>query len=92
LAIYREVGDRGGEGITLWNIGAFFFQQQYDVALAALLLAQEVLKEVQSPKHSDVQEWIDSLRQHVGEQQFVELLAHVEPQAQLIVEQALMKK
>ena len=92
LVIGREVGDRRGEGITLWNIGAFFFQQQYDVALAALLLAQEVLKEVQDPQHSDVEEWIDSLRQHVGEQQFAELLAHVEPQAQQIVEQALRKK
>ncbi len=92
LVIRREVGDRGGEGITLWNIGAFFFQQQYDVALAAFLLAQNVLKEVQSPKYSDVQGWIDSLRHSIGEQQFVELLARVEPQAQQIVEQALEKK
>jgi len=92
LAIYREVGDRRGEGITLWNIGAFFFQQQYEVALAAFLLAQNVLKEVQSPKYSDVQGWIDSLRHSIGEQQFAELMARVEPQAQQIVEQALEKK
>lgn len=92
LTIYREVGDRGGEGVTLWNIGAFFFQQQDDVALAALLLAWEVLKEVQSPNYINVQEWIDDLREQVGEQQFAVLSAQVKPHAQQLVEQALSKK
>ena len=33
--------------------------------------------------------WLDALRTEVGENQFAALLAQVEPQSQLIVEQAL---
>ena len=76
----------------MWNIGAFFFQQHDDVALAALLLAREAFKEVQSPSYLTVQEWIDALHNQVGEQQFAFMLALVEPHAEQLVEQALSKK
>jgi len=90
LAIRREVGDRGGEGQTLWNIGALYFEQDhYDVALPSLLLARDIFEEVQSPNRDGVQSWIDDLRKKVGEEQFTTLLAQVEPQASQIVERAL---
>ena len=86
----REVGDRGGEGATLWNIGALYFQQShYDVALACFLLARGIYEEVQSPHRDDEQGWIDGLREKVGGKQFAALLAQVEPQALQIVERAL---
>jgi len=90
LAIRREVGDRGGEGETLWNIGALYFEQShYDVALASFLLARDIFDEVQSPNRDSVQSWIDGLREEIGEEQFTTLLAQVEPQALQIVERAL---
>jgi len=92
LVISREVGDRGGEGTTLYYIGALYFEQgHYDVALASLLLARSIFEEVQSPRRDSVQNWIDSLREEIGEEQFTTLLAQVGPQALQIVEQALHK-
>jgi hypothetical protein len=61
----------------------------YDVALASLLLARDIFEEVQSPNRDAVQNWIDSLREEAGEEQFTTLLAQVEPQASQIVERAL---
>jgi tetratricopeptide (TPR) repeat protein len=90
LTIRREVGDRGGEGMTLWNIGALFFEQhRHDVALAGYLLAKEIFEQVQSPDIDGVEEWIADLREEVGEQQFAVLLARVEPRAEQIVEETL---
>jgi tetratricopeptide (TPR) repeat protein len=92
LAIRREVGDRRGEGVTLFNIGAALFQQQQDVSLAAFLLAKHLFEEVQSPYQNNVQSWIDSLRHDVGEEQFALLVAQVEPHAQQVFEQFLHRK
>jgi tetratricopeptide (TPR) repeat protein len=90
LDIRREVGDRGGEGTTLHNIGTLYFEQgHYDVALACFLLARGILEEVLSPHRDDEQSWIDDLRRRVGEKQFATLLARVEVQAQQVVEQEL---
>ena len=90
LHIRREVEDRRGEGNTLWNLGAFYFNQgRYDVALACFLLARGIYEEVLSPNRDKVQNWIDDLHKRVGDKQFATLLAHVEPQAHQIVEQAL---
>lgn len=92
LIIRREVGDRGGEGVTLFNIGACLLQQQHNVSLAAFLLARKLFEEVQSPYQNNVQSWIDSLRDMVGEQQFAALVVQVEPHAQQVVEQFLKHK
>jgi len=92
LAIYREVGDRRGEGVTLWNIGAALFQQLHDVSLAAFLLAKHLFEEVQSPYQNNVQSWIDSLRHDIGEEQFALLVTRVEPHAQQVLEQFLNEK
>jgi hypothetical protein len=74
----------------LWNIGALFFQEhRYDIALASLLLARDIFEEIQSPNRDGVGNWIDDLREEIGEEQFATLLARVEPQASQIVEQAL---
>ncbi len=90
LAIRREVGDRGGEGITLHNIGTLYFERNhYDVALTFFLSARKILEEVQSPHRDGVQSWIDGLHKEIGEKQFTTLLAQVEPQASQIVEQAI---
>jgi tetratricopeptide (TPR) repeat protein len=90
LAISREVGDRAGEGTTLWNIGALYFEQgRNDAALACFLRARNIYEEVLSPNREGVQRWIERLRKKAGEEEFAALLAKVEPQASLIVEQAL---
>ena len=91
LSLKREVGDLTGEANTLHNIGMIYASQgRSDVALACILQAKTLYEELQ---HSfDVEEeeqWIASLRAQVGEQQFVLLLAQVEPQVETVVEQAL---
>ena len=90
LQIYREVGDRVGEGMTLWNIGALYFERsRYNVALACFLLATGIFEEVQSPNRDKVQGWVDGLHRKVGEKRFTALLAQIESQAYQIVERAL---
>jgi tetratricopeptide (TPR) repeat protein len=90
LAIRTEVGDRAGEGTTLWNIGLLYFERdRNDVALACFLLARDIYEEVLSPNREGVQRWIDDLREEAGEEEFAALLAKVEPQASSIVEQTL---
>jgi tetratricopeptide (TPR) repeat protein len=90
LAIRREVGNRGGEGTTLWNIGALYFQQsRNDAALACFLLARDIYLEVLSPNRERVQKWIDDLQERVGESEFVTLSERVEPHAALLVEKTL---
>jgi tetratricopeptide (TPR) repeat protein len=90
LAIWREVGDRRGEGRTLWNTGALYFERgRNDAALACFLLARDIYGEVLSPNREGVQGWIDDLREEAGKKEFAALLAKVEPQASSIVEQAL---
>ena len=90
LSIAQEVEDREGQGKTLRNLGKLYLDQQlYEVALASLLLAQNILNEAQSPYYDESQRGIDTLRKAVGDQEYTALLALVEPQAQQIVEQAL---
>jgi tetratricopeptide (TPR) repeat protein len=90
LRIFGEVGDRGGEGVTLHNIGTMYVEQKrYDIALACFLLAKGLFEQVQSPYKSSEEQWIDSVRKSMGEQQFAALLGRVEAQAQQIVDAAL---
>jgi len=90
LNVAREVGDREGEGKTLRNAGMLFFEQQrYNVALAALLLAKQILDELQSPYRYSAQEWMDAIHREIGEERFVAELAQVEPRAIQVVAQAL---
>lgn len=44
---------------------------------------------VQSPHRDSVQNWIDSLREKIGEEQFTTLLIQIEPHALQVVERAL---
>ncbi len=90
LAIFGQVGDRGGEGVTLWNLGAFYqTEKRFDIALSCFILAKRIFIEVQSPNSESVQEWIDGLHKKIGDQQFAALLQTVEPHAQQIVDDAL---
>jgi tetratricopeptide (TPR) repeat protein len=90
LNISQEIEDHEGQGKTLRNLGKLYLdQQRYDVALASLLLAQNILKEVQSSYCDESQRGIDTLREVVGQEKYTALLAQVEPQAQQIVTQAL---
>ena len=92
LRINREMGDREGEGKTLRNLGILALAgDRYEVALAALLLAQRTLDELQSPYRAGTQEWIDDLRQALGAEQFGALRARVEPQAQEVVNRAMLE-
>ena len=86
----REVGDSEGEGKTLRNVGILFLQQQqYEAALASILLAKRILDGLQSPYRDSVQEWIDALRKEVGEEQFEVLVEKVGAQAPQIVKEAI---
>ncbi len=90
LNIAQEVEDHEGQGKTLRNLGKLYLdQQRYDVALASLLLAKDILKEAQSSYCDESLRGIDTLRKVVGEEKYTELLTQVEPQAQQIVTQAL---
>ncbi len=90
LGIAREVEDYEGEGKVLRNLGKLYLdQQRYEIALATLLLARNILNEVQSSYSDESQRGMETLRTAVGKEQFTVLLARVEPQAQRIVEQAL---
>ncbi len=90
LVLSREGGDRGGEGSTQWNIGALALtQHQYDLALAAFLLARHCFEEVSSPQQHQIEAWIDALRQEIGKKRFAVLQARVELQSQQIFEQVL---
>ena len=90
LALRREVGDRGGEGTTLHNIGTIYYaEKHFDVAVSFFILAKRIFVEVQSPNSESVQEWIDGLHQEIGDQQFATLLQNVEPHAQQIGDDAL---
>ena len=90
LALRREVGDPGGEGTALSNIGALALtQHQYDLALAAFLLARHCFEDVSSPQQHQIEAWIDTLRQQIGKQRFAALQARVEAQTHQIFEQAL---
>lgn len=74
----------------MWNTGVLYFEQgRNDAALACFLLVRDIYKEVLSPNCEVVQEWIKGLREEAGEENFAVLLTKVEPQASLIVEQAL---
>jgi tetratricopeptide (TPR) repeat protein len=92
LRINREMGDHEGEGKTLRNFGILALaEHRYEIALAALLLAQKTLDELQSPYRAGTQERIDDIRQVVGEEQFAALRARVEPQASQVVNRAVQE-
>jgi tetratricopeptide (TPR) repeat protein len=93
LSIAQEVEDREGQGKTLRNLGKLYLDQQlYEVALASLLLAQNILNEAQSPYYGESQRGIDTLRKAIGEEKYTTLVAQVEPQVQQIVDQALCEE
>jgi tetratricopeptide (TPR) repeat protein len=90
LHIAQEIEDHEGQGKTLRNLGKLYLdQQRYDVALASLLLARNILNEAQSSYYDESQRGLDTLRKAIGDEEFTALLAQVEPHAQQIVEQAL---
>lgn len=90
-SINRKMEDAEGEGKTLRNIGMLYHEQQhYDSTLAALLLAKRIFNQLQSPYQDSVQTEIETLRKEIGEEQFAVLLTQVEPQAEQLLQQALM--
>ncbi len=90
LSINKALGDREGEGKTLRNFGRLYLaQQNFDVALAALLLAQQILDELQSPYRYSAQEGIDAIQQEIGAKQFADLRTRIGSRAPQVVKQAL---
>jgi len=86
------VKDSWGEAQTLLNIGLLFQQmQRCDVALAAFLLAYTIFEDIQSPYRDKVQRQIGVLHEELGEPQFAQLRAQVEPEALFILEQGLLE-
>ena len=90
LFIAREVEDQWCEGTALQNLGMYFFKRNnYAPAAACFLLAEQRLEEVQSPDAQEAQASLRELHDTIGEKLYGALLVEVEPQAQLIVDQAL---
>ncbi len=90
LKVVIKLGIPSREGLMLKSIGELFFEQnRYDFALAFFLLAKEKLEEVQSPEFDKILTTIEGISEKIGEKQFAELLASVEPQTHQMVEQAL---
>lgn len=90
LSVAREVEDREGEGKTLRNLGKLFLDlRRYDVALASLLLAGNILEGVLSTYSDEYERGMETLRETMGEQAFAAMRANVAPQASSIVERML---
>lgn len=90
LEIAREVKDREGEGKALRNLGKVYLDsQRYDVALAALLLAQHILQEIGSTYYDESERGLDTLRKTIGDDPYTALLTTVGPRVAEIVEEAL---
>ncbi len=92
LSIYMELGDHWGEAVILKSIGILCFRQdRYQAALACFLYARNIFEKVKSSKYAIVQKCIDDLRKKIGEDQFVAMLAYVEPQTYQIIKQVMNK-
>lgn len=90
LGLSKQLGDREGEAEALYNMSVLYFSKsQYNVALAFLLLARNNLKDLQNTTFVEIQKSIDTLRNTIGDEQFIVLLSQVEQQAQQIVDRAL---
>jgi len=90
LAISAEIADQEGHGKILRNLGLLCLREQrFPQSLAFLLCARNILDEVQSPGREKVQEYMDRLRQEVGDEEFISLLTDGEPRAPALVEQTL---
>jgi tetratricopeptide (TPR) repeat protein/transcriptional regulator with XRE-family HTH domain len=89
LLMRREGGDNWGEGQTLFNIGLLFLRQQPALALAALLLANEIFEKVQSVYRLQVANQLDVLQKELGEADFLHLKIKVEQQPRQILEEGL---
>jgi tetratricopeptide (TPR) repeat protein len=90
LSTCREIGDRWGEAKALDTIGTLkFYEGSHNIALASFLLARDIHDELQSVDYPETQNWIEKIQNALGDEQFSTLLLTVEPQVQLIVDQAL---
>lgn len=80
LAIHREVRGSGWEGMTLHNLGTFYFQlKNFPLSLACFLFAKDIFeKRLDKPLYDTAQAGVDALRTEMGEKQFVALLAQIE--------------
>ena len=93
LAIAQEVEDHEGQGKTLRNLGKLYLDmQRYEIALAFLVLARDILHTIDSTYYQESLRGIETLRKTVGEEQFATLVANVESHARHIVEQVLGEK
>ena len=70
LAIRRQVGDRAGEGVTLWNIGATYTNQKlYDQALPHLQQAFIIFRAIGIPANQEgAANWIRRVLEVIGQQ------------------------
>jgi tetratricopeptide (TPR) repeat protein len=90
FTIRKKIRDRRGLGWTLRNLAEHYYnQRRFELALAALLVAQKIFTEVQSQASTKIEGSIDNLCSKIGEDQFTKLLSKIKPQADQIVEQAL---
>jgi tetratricopeptide (TPR) repeat protein/transcriptional regulator with XRE-family HTH domain len=89
--IRREVGDQSGEGSVLYNLGKTYFKSHdYDIALTCWLRACKILKSAQQDTYEAAQRWIETLREILGEQEFLDLKTGVEAHITKLLERALL--
>ena len=99
LSVRRALGENRRQIRTLNNLGACYIDlNRYDTALACFLVARALCENVlvleEDPKKyvELTRGNIDGLSEKIGAEKFAELLAHVEPGAQQVVEGALREQ
>ena len=88
--IFREIGDRLSESITLRNLcHLYLVQGRYRAVLACIFLAKKILREMQSPQENVVQGTITLLSYQLGQEQFGEMWKQFEKNDSAVVDSIL---
>lgn len=72
LSIQQQIGDAAGQAATLTNLGVFYWEQQQDAekAIPALVQVHQILQQLGSPNARHPAEYLEKIRQAIGEARF----------------------
>ncbi len=93
LYLYQELQMKEQEGIIIFQLGMIYQQQQnYPVALASFLWAQELLQDAQTLKRDMLQQALMTLRVTLGNKEYTTLFQKVQPIATQLLKQTLQQE
>ncbi len=80
LRISQEIGDKSGEGTTLNNLGAIYWNQFQDVERAVPYFwpAYQILDQLGSPNVEYPKSYLTAIKEQIGEARFNEILQSVQ--------------